>query len=170
MKLKTSILLILLICFTFGNQALASETYHLHAKGYGPVKIGMTVEEAAKLLATKMKTDLADSDGIDCYYVYPEGYSVAFMVSGERITRIDVYDNKIATEEGITVGDDESVIYETYKTGISEKPHPYLDDEGKYIIVSSGSDYQMIFETFKGKITSFRSGELPFVEYIEGCL
>lgn len=44
---------------------------------------------------------------------------------------------------------------------------------GKYLTFvpkdATDKNYRLIFETSKNRVTRFRSGKLPEVEYIEGC-
>lgn len=48
--------------------------------------------------------------------------------------------------------------------------HPY-DDAGHYLrLMSCDRQYGMVFETNGRVVTSFRSGKLGPVGYIEGCL
>jgi len=49
------------------------------------------------------------------------------------------------------------------------RPNKYT--AGQYLIVTPRSDtaYQYVFETDKGRVTTFRGGRVPQVRYVEGC-
>jgi hypothetical protein len=165
---SSGIIFLLLVASLYSEQNL-----FIHAEGFGPVKIGMTVPQASKALGTALKpVQPLDEDEIHCHYVYPDGNYrlIGFMVEGGTITRVDVHRGSYFTDTGIKVGDNEKKIYEQYKGRITEKIHPYIGKDGKYLIVDTIKEHQMIFETDRGIITSLRTGKLPSVAYIEGCL
>ncbi len=146
---------------------------HLDAEGYGPVKTGMTVVQASTALGETLKPNQPlHEDEIYCHYVYPDGdpEQIGFMVEGDIITRMDVYQINYSTDTGIKIGDSEKKVYAAYKGRILETAHPYIGEEGKYLIVSTIKGHKIIFETKRGVITSFRTGKLPSVAYIEGCM
>ncbi|MEJ1368386.1 MAG: hypothetical protein RPU35_09280 [Candidatus Sedimenticola sp. (ex Thyasira tokunagai)] len=133
----------------------------------------MSVKEASKAFGQELKpAHILDEDGLHCHHVYPDGNykKIGFMVEEGLVTRIDVHSNQYTTDSGITVGQSESKVYEKYKNKVSERIHPYLGNEGKYLVVNTEKGFQLIFETYHGEITTFRSGKLPSVAYIEGCL
>jgi hypothetical protein len=169
-KMKIKLLIILLIFISFN--LIAKPKNFIHKDGFGPVLIGMTVDKASKVLGVKLVADSIMND-YECHYVYPDlkNVSIGFMVEENIITRIDIYKNNYSTDTGITIGQSEKMIYYKYnRRSIIEQIHPYIGKEGKYIIVNTQKGYQIIFETDHGLITSFRTGKLPSVGYIEGCL
>jgi hypothetical protein len=124
-----------------------------------------------------------DEEELLCHYEKPDGYEkVGFMVQKGIITRIDIWGPTYFTDKGVTVGQQEIRIFEEYgkdemvevkpdiyQKRITERIHPYIGKEGKYIIVHYSDGYRMIFETDNGLITRFRTGKSPSVDYIEGC-
>jgi hypothetical protein len=163
-----------LIFFVFIYSNFAGEKkFYIHSNGYGPVIIGMTVDAASNKLGIPLKyASPPDEDSIHCDYVYPNGdyKSIGFMVEDGVITRVDIYNNSVSTDKGITVGSSEKNVYQKYGKNIIEKIHPYLGKDGKYLIFTTAKNHQIIFETKKATITRFRTGKLPSVAYIEGCL
>lgn len=138
--------------------------------GYGPVRIGMTVAEAAKA----MKRDLVVDGAFDaaCHYVVPrpdiEG--LAFMVSNDRIVRIDLETRGVRTNTGITIGDHESRIMRAYGRSIEIAPNKYGGKGDHYLTLRSKDKRLAIrFETFGGEITHFYAGQADKVELVEGC-
>ena len=92
------------------------------------------------------------------------------MVEDGRITRIDIISAKISSEKGIHIGDSEKAVKKAFPGKVKEEQHPYMEEDGKYLIVETKAGFGFIFETMHGKITTFRSGRLSSVRYIEGCL
>lgn len=138
--------------------------------GFGPVKVGMTLPQASKALGVRV-TRGDDYEGDGCYYASPEsGFKgVAFMMSGQRIVRIDVTGGRYATDRGARVGDGEARIKRLYRGEYKVSRHKYLE-EGRYIEVEAkGGRYLMIFETDGRRVTSYRVGKPEQVGYVEGC-
>lgn len=114
----------------------------------------------------------ADEDDRSCHYVYPDGKSedIGLMVQGGRITRIDIYSKRIIETHGIHIGDDERRVTKSYPGKVKEAVHPYIGKEGKYLTVELEPGYAFVFETAKGKISTFRTDTREAVQYIEGSL
>ncbi len=166
------IYVVLILAFTCLH-VNADQSYFVHKNGYGPVSIGMSVKEASKAFGQELKpAHTLDEDDKLCHYVYPDGNykKIGFMVERGLVTRVDVHSNLYTTDSGVTVGQSDRMVYEKYKDKVSEQIHPYIGTEGKYLIVNTQKGFQLIFETDNGVITSFRTGKLPSVAYIEGCL
>jgi len=133
------------------------------------MKVGMTIAQASKALGTSLVREGDETEG--CFYVVPKGVpkGIAFMVTNRQITRIDIDSKQFATEQGARVGDSEQRVKSLYKGQIKITQHPY-DDNGHYLIVNiKGTRFQIIFETDGKRVTSYRTGKLPEVGYIEGC-
>ncbi|MCC5599266.1 hypothetical protein [Nostoc favosum] len=140
--------------------------------GVGQVRVGMTVSQAAKAAGTKL---IGDSPNNNCYYVKPEWEpkNLGFMVTEGRISRVDVWrDGKITTLKGAKIGDTEARIKSLYPGQIKVTPHEYVEG-GHYLTFipkdQSDQNYRVIFETDGKRVTQFRSGKLPEVEFVEGC-
>jgi hypothetical protein len=149
------------------------ENYQLQVDRYGPVVIGMTPVDASAKLNTPLSPAVPpDAEGQACYYAYPNGNfdDIGFMIEDGRITRIDVYSKKISSVGDIHIGDSEKSVKKIFPGKVKEEMHPYLGKEGKYLIVKIKPGFAFVFETERGKITTFRSGRVSSVKYIEGCL
>ncbi len=127
----------------------------------------MTAEEARQALEGNL-TGAPSAQQEACYYLQPEDgpSGVLFMVSDGRIARVDVREGAIATAEGARVGDSEERIQTLYPGRVTVTPHKYV--EGNYLTVADG-DHRLLFETEAGKVTRYRAGRLPEVEWVEGC-
>ncbi|MBD2559814.1 MULTISPECIES: hypothetical protein [Nostoc] len=144
----------------------------LFTNGIGQVRVGMTVSEAKKAAGTRL---VGDPSNNNCYYVKPEWEpkNLGFMVTEGRISRVDVWrDSKITTLKGAKIGDTEAEIKSLYPGQIQVKPHKYVQG-GHYLtfIPKDRADqkYRVVFETDGKRVTQFRSGKLPEVEFVEGC-
>lgn len=162
---------------TTGGEERLSEESTVTADGVGPVRLGMTVEEAERAASV----DLVEQEGYDefvaehdCAYVFPEGElreSLAFMVSSGRIVRIDILDGELRTTEDVGIGSTEAEVRASYE-GVETTPHPYLDPPGHYLTVrhEGDDDRRFVFETDGATVLQYRTGLVPHVEYIEGCV
>lgn len=141
--------------------------------GIGPVRVGMTVDEASTALGgiplVRCKR-CSRSDG--CYYLEgPKG--LTFMVKGDRMARVDVDGPEFRTVSGAKVGDTEAQVKDFYANRLKIEPHKYHKG-GNYLVFvpkdSKDQAYRMIFETNGTVVTKYRAGRLPEVELVEGCL
>lgn len=144
----------------------------LFINGVGQVRVGMSVSQAAKAAGTKL---IGDSPNNSCYYVKPqnEPKNLLFMVTKGRISRVDVRQNtQITTIKGAKIGDTEAQIKSLYPGQIKVTPHKYVQG-GHYLTFipkdGANQNYRVVFETDGKRVTQFRSGKLPEVEFVEGC-
>jgi hypothetical protein len=93
------------------------------------------------------------------------------MVERDTVVRVEVKEGGVSTAEGARIGDNEGRINSLYTGRVFIRPHKYTT--GKYMIVMppAGADtmFRIVFETDGAKVTEFRSGRFPAVEYVEGC-
>jgi hypothetical protein len=94
------------------------------------------------------------------------------MVIDGRIARLDVrHPATVRTAEGAGIGDSEARIHPLYPGRVEVQPHKYTD--GHYLIVTPSapaeSTFRMIFETDGTRVTTYRTGRLPEVGWVEGC-
>ncbi|MBD2446129.1 hypothetical protein H6G76_02945 [Nostoc sp. FACHB-152] len=153
------------------QQAKLTHQSKVFINGIGPVRVGMSVTQAAKAAGTKL---VGDRPNKICYYVRPqEEKHIGLMISGGRVARVDVYkDSQITTVKGAKIGDPEARIKSLYPGQIQVSLHKYVPG-GHYLTFvpkdPSDQNYRVIFETDGKRVTGFRSGQLPEVEYVEGC-
>ncbi|MFN6568947.1 hypothetical protein [Dendronalium sp. ChiSLP03b] len=153
-------------------QAKLTNQSKLFINGVGQVRVGMSVSQATNASGTKL---VGESPNNNCYYVKPkaEPKQVGFMVTEGRISRVDVWKNsKITTLKGAKIGDSEARIKSLYPGQIQVTPHKYVQG-GHYLTFIPkdrvDQNYRLVFETDGKRVTQFRSGKLPEVEYVEGC-
>jgi hypothetical protein len=139
--------------------------------GLGQLQIGMTLTEAVNMGLLNERPDLKSA----CDFVFPAVGAgipdgVGVMVVKGKVARIDVDTGAVATEEGAKIGDTEARIRAIYTEDLEVRPHKYTD--GHYMIVkgdSASAGKEIVFETDGQKVTMFRAGRLPEVEWVEGC-
>ncbi len=150
----------------------------------GSVKVGMNLPEAAAAANTRLYVGYAGSDS--CYYLQGEGElkGISFMVTKDEaksrrpyitsdvIARVDIENPKITTVSGAKIGDTEARIKSLYPGQIKVTPHNYVRN-GHYLTLipkdKADKNYRIVFETDGQRVTRFRSGKMPEVEYVEGC-
>jgi hypothetical protein len=150
----------------------SSEKWEVSIRGYGPIEWGMTLAEAEKAAGRPF----GESDSLEsgCHTIQLAGDSgkgPLFMVIDGRIARVDVTEPGIQTNHKVAVGDDEKRVQEMYAERVTVSPHKYTD--GHYLTVGprtqADSGFELVFETDSQRVTRYRAGRLPEVEYVEGC-
>jgi hypothetical protein len=141
--------------------------------GYGDMRFGMTADEATKAWGGDLKGQ--SGKGEPCYYLSPisspSPAAFAFMIEGDKFVRYDVGNDKEVAPGGGKVGMGSDEIRALYAGRIEERPHKYVDG-GKYLRIKADDDSGgvLVFETdAAGKVTGWRAGQPPQVDYIEGC-
>jgi hypothetical protein len=150
--------------------AALADDWHITTAGYGPAKIGMSVAEASAALGTKLVSE-GPVDEPKCHYMRPEPAveGLWFMISDDRVVRVEVTTPGIKTKSGLGVGDSEARVKELLPSA-KVTPHKYVAPDGSYLTVwSADRKFAVRFETLQGKVTSFYAGRVPEVEYVEGC-
>jgi hypothetical protein len=137
--------------------------------GIGSLRAGMGIAEAQIVMHDNLEVP---ANLGECGYVKPKTgpQGITIMVEkGEMISRVEVNSGTVATVEGAKIGDTEDRIKSLYPGQVAVQPHKYTD--GHYLVVTpkTGGDYRIVFETDGKKVTRYRSGRLPAVEYVEGC-
>jgi hypothetical protein len=169
--------LIFTFTFMFGSLALAgcgrteappqSYQWIVSDAGVGPVAIGMRSDDLQGIIDTLGKLG-------ECVYASPiervaSGFSrkdlLVMLVDGV-VARVDVIGPSVATAAGAHVGDSEARIKQLYPASRVE-PHKYTD--GHYLVVETAPQRRLVFETDGTRVTRYRSGVVPAVEWVEGC-
>jgi len=138
--------------------------------GIGAIRVGMTVDE--------LRTAVGDVPGAnvtaDCSYVRPSSAppGVSVMLARGQVARIDVDSAGVSSDAGVAVGDSAARIADAYAARMTATPHKYVPG-GQYLTVRSTSPAdslrRMVFETENGRVTRFRTGRVPEVEWVERC-
>jgi hypothetical protein len=168
-------------------QSQLTEQSKLAIDGIGPIRVGMTVAQAEKS-ANVALIEKGGRAGTSCYYLWPktgpEGLGLmvispreekSILRDRDRIVRVDIFQNKrMTTLRGAKIGNTEAQIKAMYPGQIQVTTHQYTGPQGGHYLTfipkdAADKDYRIVFETLKGRVTQFRAGKLPEVEYVEGC-
>ena len=141
--------------------------------GYGDMRFGMTATEATKAWGGTLNGKPGPGDV--CYYLNPVSNPspayFAFMIESDKFVRYDVGNDKEVAPGGGKVGMDADQIRKLYGDRVEEQPHKYVEG-GKVLRIKAGagSDNALVFEVdATGRITAWRVGQPPQVDYVEGC-
>lgn len=150
----------------------ASVAWTVDARNIGRMPLGVPLGVAGAALGETLHVKY-DTYDYPCDYVYPAGLpaGTGLMVVNDTVMRVDVDTTTLATERGIRVGDPIARVHERYPGRVRVEPHMY--DDGHYLVVSpeaaADSAFRIVFETDRERVTRFRAGRLPAVEWVEGC-
>ena len=131
----------------------------------------MTIEEVR---AVAGDAALPAGAATECTYLRPAGAprGVSVMLAGGRVVRVDVDSAGVQADGGVAVGDSASRVETAYRGRASTMPHKYVPG-GQYLTVKptspADSTLRIVFEAEAGRITRFRSGRVPDVEFVERC-
>ena len=172
MVVTHSRILCLLLVLAGCKSESSKEDWTISIRGYGPIETGMTLAEASA--AASRSFGKPDMGSAECDYVQFDGdttRALNFMLVEGRIARVDIHDSTIATNHGARIGDSEARIEQLYAGRVTSLPHKYVD--GHYLVVGPASPADsgnlIIFETDGNKVTTYRTGRVPEVEFVEGC-
>lgn len=139
-------------------------------RGIGAIRAWTTVAEASKAVGGALIAPPgADSTG--CGYLEWRGGppGVRVMVEGGRIARVEVDSAGILTAAGVAVGDSEPEVQRRYGGRAVVSPQKYTPGHYLTVVDPSDTSFALVFETSAGRVTRYRAGRRPQVEYVEGC-
>ncbi|MCY7312651.1 MAG: lectin [Pseudoxanthomonas sp.] len=141
--------------------------------GYGNMELGSTVEEARAAWGGELLG--GPVEGGNCYFLYPEfaanSRALGFMIEDGRFVRYDVRTDFQQAPGGALVGMDGPALNALYTTMLQAAPHKYVPG-GQTLTLEGGAgvDSRLVLETdAAGKVTRWRIGLPPQVDYVEGC-
>jgi len=143
--------------------------WFLSVNSFGPIKIGMTLDDAEKILKFFLNPDRDVYPG-ECHYVINKKRlpGLLFMLVGGKIVRIDVTAEHYQTDVGARVGMTEEQIKKLYPEG-EVSPDPYRPGGQRVSVYDKNKQYGMIFSTEGNVVKSFRIGQYNEVRWIESC-
>jgi len=141
--------------------------------GYGDLRFGMSADEAGRAWGGELKRLGGAED--PCYHLTPKWVKVpsdfALMIENGKFVRVDVGNDREVAPGGGKAGMSADEIRKLYAGRIEEQPHKYVEG-GKYLRIkdSAGGNGVLVFVAdAAGKITAWRTGVPPQVDYVEGC-
>lgn len=155
-------------------------------EGIGPVKIGMTVQEAERPLGAKLDP-ISTTFGNECWVTSrsdKKDRAIQYLVEDENIAAIDVYPPAaetfplpipaIKTLEGIGVDSTEEQIRRAYGKSAKKERASYFDEDNKDTVYrihveNPAKKLGMIFDVQYGRVLNFSVGTLEAINRMEGC-
>jgi hypothetical protein len=153
-----------------------SYKWRVSAEGIGPVKVGMSVTEAAAALGEYFAFSEIDvRNHVTCDYAEwpgaPEGVHV--VVNRDTVVAVWVLNGQVATEEQLKIGDRADMIEPRYPSIAADKrPNPdhYYGRAFALVIPMPGdSTRRIVYEVSDSVIRSFRAGRYIDVLDREPC-
>ncbi len=144
--------------------------------GYGDIRFGTAAADMPEVWGGELRT-LGKEANPECYFMTPKWVRAPadfnFMIGDGRFVRFGTEDATFAAPGGGRVGMARSEIDRLYAGRIEQRPHKYSD--GLYLRIrdEAGGDGVLVFETDgkadTAKVTEWRVGVPPQVDYVEGC-
>lgn len=139
--------------------------------GYGDLRFGMSDAEARKAWNGELQGDVVKPD--NCAYLRPAGTAAGpfLMFEQGRLVRYDVHGANTTAPGGGRVGLSADDIRRLYVGRVEEQRHHYVQG-GKYLRVvdPAAKGIVVLFEVDEhGRVTTWRVGRTPQVDYVEGC-
>jgi hypothetical protein len=153
--------------------ALALLNEPLKTTGYGPIRIGMSLNEVPE---TGLKLVPIEDSGVgECQYYRIEDHAepVGLMAVDDRILRIDVWPGSLTEAlSGAKIGTSEQELTEYYGERLEATANSLTG--GKTIVFTPQDPgeaiYRIVFETdARGRVVQYRAGQFPSVTWPEGC-
>jgi len=150
-----------------GGQALA------RWDGYGDVRFGMDADQVRQGWRGQLEGAPGAEPG-GCYYLRPkwavEDRSFGFMLEAGKLVRYDSDNPKELAPGGGRVGMPADDITTLYAGHVEVQPHKYEEGAQYLRVTQAGQAAALVFETdASGKVTRWRVGLPPQVDYVEGC-
>ncbi|TPG11114.1 lectin [Rhodanobacter glycinis] len=141
--------------------------------GYGDMHFGMDEATFDRAWAGELKVT-TPAAGSSCISKRPQWVKAptdfAFMFEGGHFVRYDVGTAKEIAPGGGKVGMSEAQIGSLYGDRVVEQPHKYVAGAKNLRIAAAQGNAVLLFETdATGKVTRWRVGVPPQVDYVEGC-
>jgi hypothetical protein len=139
--------------------------------GYGPLTLGSSLEDVRSAWKEPLQGEVPDDY---CHALRPQGSQaddVILMIEGNRLVRYDVRNDRIAAPGGGKVGMSLGQLQTLYPERGDLMPHKY-DERGHNLRVRPVAEGGALinFEIDgDGKVTAWRVGQTPQVDYVEGC-
>ena len=147
-----------------------TSTWTVTANGIGAIRVGMSIRDLREVAG-----DVPSANPTaECSYVRPGATppGVLVMLARGQVARVDVDSTGVPSDAGVAVGDSAARVTAAYAGRVTSTPHKYVPG-GQYLTVKptspADSARRMVFETENGRVTRFRSGRVPEVEWVERC-
>ena len=143
-------------------------------RAVGPVRIGMSVEEASIAARLALREDFGRQSTSSCSYVTVGAAlpGVAFMVVDDLIARIEIdRPSPLATRSGVRIDTSADDLRTVYSDNIQRANDAVADGEAMAFVPNDDfdADFRIYFEIEDGAVARFRIGSKPAVDFLSGC-
>ena len=143
-------------------------------RGYGDLAFGTAAADMARAWGGELQ-ELGKEYNDQCYFMNPKWVKTPsefnFMVGDGRFVRFGTDSARFVAPGGGKVGMSRAEVAALYPA-LKASPHKYTEG-GQYLTIDAGDvapTTKLVFEAdAAGKVTSWRVGLSPQVEYVEGC-
>jgi hypothetical protein len=150
--------------------AFADARWCLGFSGLGPIRAGLTAEDAQALADWPAVARKAHAE--PCWIMPFKGGKSDFslMIVDGKVARIEVKgESTLTTLSGAHVGMSEDALKSLYGPRLESQPHKYDANGRVFVLKSSAGDHGLRFETSAGKVTVMHAGPFEHLNYVEGC-
>lgn len=140
--------------------------------GFGPLKVGMTVAEAAQALGAPLEPAYEGEEETCRHYgsaAAPK--DVIFMFQDGRLTRVTAHlQSPAKTDKGLGLGAREADVRAAYGPALTIEPHHYVGEPAHYLTAwADGRTRGVRYETdAEGAVTEIHGGD-ESIRLVEGC-
>lgn len=139
--------------------------------GYGDLRLGMEAAQVRAAWGGDLRGEAASDGG--CYLLRPQWADDArrfgFMFEGDHFVRYQTSEPKELAPGGGKVGMTVAQLRALYPDGLIEQPHKYIPGALSLRFADAAAQSALVFETdAQGRVTNWRVGQLPQVDYVEG--
>lgn len=158
--------------------ALALEPPHLddrtpmHADHYGPIKFGMTMQQASIAAGMPVGENPGEKRPSDnCFYAYGRDIlNVMFVVEKQKITHAFVYHPQLQTPQHLGVGSTTEQITRTFTGKWKTRENPFSESGNEMdIIVKISDKFGYVFFMKDDHVEYYNAGDFTAIQDIEGC-
>lgn len=152
--------------------------------GWGPLRIGMTLEQVNAALGPDANPDAvggAEPEMCDQFRPANAPEGILVMIERGKLTRISLVEmSPLKTDKGLGIGDTAAAVKAAYGDAATVGPHKYQDAPAEYITVWDGGPRTesyvqdeaargLVYEIDgTGKVGAIHAGG-PSIQYVEGC-
>lgn len=147
-------------------------------RGWGKLKIGMSLQETKRLLPFGLDSINDIEPGQECSVLVPadapSSYAFMFTGNGDSATLVRIYIDvpSVHTLSGISVGSKESDVQKAYGSKLKTEPHKYVEGWKDLIYVpvdEADKNLRLVFTTDGKVVQQMSVGRLPEILYSEAC-
>ncbi len=150
----------------------AAQPWVLRFDGVGPLRYGMTFDQASARLGHRLKRtprELLPTKGCEQIALDELGRKGIWLMFVDDVFRRVDLERGARTAAGIGVGDPVPRVYAAYEA-VAAAPRPYQDAELSLTVRAPDGRHALRFDTEKGAVALVIGGDAAPVQWVEGCL